>query len=393
MNLLRLQRYNFFSIYANFSLFICICQNFFVPLQPISDCKRKDTKYMAKDIITLLREIDASKVDLEKVDWTAYARELLELSELIKTPNQGFGWLYGMFALIGDFGLRDEVILQVLNAAYDLEKEFKQARRFEEDLMCIADIAKFLEKDSVSAPNYPRSFANCITWRQQGTGDILGKQYLALDELAWYYTIKDRRASKLIGYTQQLYLVAQQGIQESWVTNLVHGRRHDDGLLHIKTLEDFCKYLYLAQGQLCKLFEGRDDFNEIPTFYQMDKSLREECFEEYIKLRASDIFDIDEQWGSKQFHEEDYYEQIHQESKICLNHAIKLRDYRDAFEYHQIWRKGHESIIDLMQYFVDYIQRKAESKVEGQPGTTIIINGNVANAIGKVQELKSNNHE
>ena len=112
----------------------------------------------------------------------------------------------------------------------------------------------------------------------------------------------------------------------------------------------------------------------------------EEEIEEFRRFLFKELELIESKWST-----EEYYarlEQIENHGKKS-NKSANEEDKDEAELYKLLSKVPHLELKPTPAKKKAENKEKPASTVEGQPGTTIIINGNVANAIGKVEQLKT----
>lgn len=321
----------------------------------------EEKKEIRPDIIGMLRKIDEGELQVTEVDWQAYVHELVYLCDLIKMPRQSFGWLYGLFTQIRDFDVRRECLEEM---AYIAEKEtFRQAERLADDFHCMANIVDELKRVERYGPSDgdPKELYYPFTWRQEGTGYIEGVRYRGWDEILRYYTSGDR-STKLFYLSQQLCRTAESGVPDSVLCDMVYAMRHYWDF-ETENMVDFCKYLYLAQGHVCLLLKGIDNYNELPKYVEFDKELRDGCFDEYVHMRLNKLSKYDKDTEEKV---QEFYEHLYHEAKISLDHELELNSYRDTIVYERTWRKGRQGVNDLLHYLVSYLEHELKCFKKGE---------------------------
>ncbi len=350
------------------------------------------------DILQLMQEYNQGKIDLQQVDWETQLNNLLRTCDLIKTPSQSYGWLYGLFTVIEDLNLRSEFIDKLFYACLD-KKGIQHYDKFTEDIMCILDIVDNLRYFFKKNPEY-----TCVpyyVWRALGGYKSNDPQYLAMDELTMFYD-KLISPERLIALAEQLYNSHRSGIREPMLHELVHSVRYLGGV-SFDNIYDFSKYLFMAEGYRTMLLSGVEDFNEIPSIETFSRKLRNGCFDLYIEKRIEDDIkhEMDEDNSLLEDPTElDYYQQLYVEESSIANREFGMEQFKGSQAYHDMWYAARPEVLKMMEYFLQYLKLKMDKmkntpsiKVEGDyvAGSKNVtnMNGNVDQFIANVEQLNT----
>lgn len=353
------------------------------------------------DILQLMQEYSQGKIDLQQVDWDTQFDNLLHMCDLIKTPSQSYGWLYGLFTVIEDLNLRGDFIQKLFDVCSERVR-IPHYVQFSEDLMCILDIVDELSYYIKEHPEF-----TCVpyyVWRGIGGYTYTDPQYRAMDELTMYY---DALISpeKLVALAEQMYRSHKNGIREPMLHELVHSVRYMCNL-SFDSICIFSKYLFMAEGYRMMLVSGVENFNEIPRIDTFSRKLRNACFDLYIEKRIKDIkHEMDKDNTLLDDPSDlDYYQQLFVEESSIANREFGMEQFKGSQAYQDMWYAARPEVLKMMEYFLQYLKLKIEKmkttpsiKVEGDyvAGSKNVTNmhGNVDQFIANVEHLNTDKDE
>lgn len=193
------------------------------------------------------------------------------------------------------------------------------------------------------------------------TYDHVGIGGRGLNELALVWSNQYITGADLVMLAEEIYQAGQHEEKEPMIEQFLLCYRNADQL-SIEDISTFSRHLYLAECFRQYLVEGKMYTDAPMTFGDFKRKLRNASFEEYIRIRVEQIrVELDEDnWQLLDPTDDDCYRQLYEDEESVANREFGFEQFRGSIAYSQQWYDGRPEVLNMIKYFMDYLNWKME---------------------------------
>lgn len=319
---------------------------------------------------SLFSTINRGEKSIYDVDWVTFLRNILWMSQN-KANERHITWVsivWGFTNELVDYNKRIDLLgLWQTKAQLCFENE-DECKRFVEN--CDAVIRYNLQLRGLilhHGAKVPHLYDHV---------ELGGR---GLNELALVWERKNISGVDLVMLAEEIYQAHQRGEKEPMIEEFLQSYRYFNHISFNDVLT-FSRFLFLAESFRQYLVDGKMQTSAPLTFGDFNRKLRNESFEEYIRLRIEQIREEQENnnWLLLDPTDEDCYQQLYKEEESVANREFGFEQFRGSIAYSQQWYDGRPDVLNMIKYFMDYLSWKMEHLDKGDMSKnhpTQVING------------------
>ena len=316
--------------------------------------------------VHILRAINRGETRLETVDWKPYLSDIVKMIGLMKNPISYIGCAWALLNEIDDFSKRADILGMWQDVAPQCFPTKETSDAFISDAECLKEInIRLRGLVLMQGAQLPHMY-----------DDVDGGK--GLNELALVWEKKYIDGKDLVSLASEIHTSVRSGEKDPMIEHFLYCSRQYNRL-PFENICDFSKSLYLAESFRQYLVEGKMYTSAPMTFGDFSRKLRNACFEEYIRLRLEQIREEkdNDNWQLLDPTEEECYQELYDEEKSIADREFMFEQFRGSIAYSQQWYNGRPEVLNMIKYFMDYLDWKMANIQDKNVRTnnTQIING------------------
>lgn len=301
------------------------------------------------DIVHIMEDINSGKIRYTEVDWEQHLRFVIKLCKRMTSKMPYVIWLWGLLSIIEDPDKRMDILGKMQEVSYRcFDLEVFEARKFREDCACIYRICSKVREINIKGAKVAHSWID---------------ERKSLNDLALILSDDVVDSQWLVTLANDIYYMVQQNEREELLTSVLRAY-HPIKTFRMYNIVDFAKNLYIAEGFRHLILSGKEDYMDIPTLDSFDTKLLKACFEEYIRLRCSDIKDSIERELTHvgDADELECWENLLEEENQYINRENSLEEFYGSSAYKAMWYPGKPQVLKMINSFSKYLQNKIKKE-------------------------------
>ena len=200
-----------------------------------------------------------------------------------------------------------------------------------------------------------------------------------LNEMALLWSDKYVEGKDLVALASEIHKTVSNGKKDPVIEYFLYCNRNYNQL-PFDNIYDFSRNLFLAESFRQYLVTGKMNTSAPLAFTDIKRRLRNACFEEYIRLRLAPIEAEMEEDNSLLLDPtiDDIYQELYNQESSVVNREQMFEDFRGSQAYHDRWYRGRPEVLQMIQYFIDYLNWKIanlHSNPQSQNDTTYNVQG------------------
>lgn len=317
---------------------------------------------------TLMKKINQGERNIRQVDWVTFLSDLVKAFRIMKTPVSSIGWAWALIGEIDEPTKRMDVLGLWQDAAPKCFPTKEESDEFIAHCDCLVRINSRLRN------LYIRESAQLPHIYDGEYGDK------GLNELAMIWADNHVTGDDLVALASEIHRSVSEGVRPPLIEQILLSSRNYNHLA-FDNIYDFSRYLFLAESFRKFLLDGKANSDAPMTFGKFKRKIRNACFDAYIQLRIDQIKEETEydNWILVDpERDEDYYPMLYEAENMVLNREKQFETFKESKAYHDRWFNGRPDVLNMMQYFIDYLTWKMEHSNSKNMQTnthTNIING------------------
>lgn len=313
---------------------------------------------------TLMKEINQGERNIRQVDWVTFLSDLVKAFHFMKTPVSSIGWAWALIGEIDEPTKRMDVLGLWQDAAPKCFPTKEESDEFIAHCDCLVRINSRLRN------LYIRESAQLPHIYDGEYGDK------GLNELAMIWADNHVTGYDLVALASEIHRSVMEGMRPTLIEQVLLSSRNY-GHLAFDNIYDFSRYLFLAESFRKFLLDGKANSDAPMTFVDMKRKIRNACFEEYIRMRLAHIETEMEDDNSLLLDPtiDDLYQELYNQERSVVDREYMFEDFRGSQAYHDRWFNGRPEVLQMMKYFMDYLDWKMEHLHKNDKSKVIVNNG------------------
>lgn len=296
------------------------------------------------DILQVMQDINAGKINYTDVDWEFHLKHLLFLCRLMPKKFPDVILVWGIVSILDDPSKKMDVIGKLRDVAPTCFESSSDAKGFIDDCMCIYNV--------------------CIQARACNLRNDIRVQHVwtddrkELNDLALIFSDETVDAKWMVGMIEEMKRSETDNRKHPMMEIILRANRNV-GRLSIDNIVGFAKRLYIAEGFRQMILSGQIDYRDIPSLEKFNWRLRNACFDVYIDLRKEQIKDILNQDNTRVDGADDFEAlqyMLNEEQSVV---AKELKMYQEPSAIDK-WYPGMRHVKDMITVFIQYLPKKIE---------------------------------
>lgn len=317
---------------------------------------------------TLMKEINQGVRNMRQVDWVTFLSDLVKVFRMMKQPISSIGWIWALISEIDEPTKRMDLLAIWQDAAQKCFLTQEESDEFIANCDCLVRINSRLRSLYIrESAQLPHTYDD----------DWGGK---ALNELAMIWEDNHVTGDDMVALASEIHRSVIEGVRPPLVEQVLLSSRNYNHLA-FDNVYDFSRNLFLAECFRKFLIDGKANSDAPMTFGKFKRKIRNACFESYIRLRIDQIKKEKENdnWLLVDPDDKDYYPMLYEEESIIVNREMHFEaSFKGSQAYHDKWFNGRPEVLNMMQYFMQYLDWKIKRNVNKNMQTsnqTNIFNG------------------
>lgn len=299
--------------------------------------------------LEVMRAINRGEQNLYSVDWKTYLSELVAIVDML--PDQTYiGVLWLLLGEIDDGMKRTSILGRLQEEAPKCFPSKEAADAFISDADCLVRINSRIRQLGIQ---------RCAKIPDTYTSTEPGRN--GYNELALLWSDKYVSACDLVALASEVRNSVQVGAERErrLVEFFLYSSRNYEKL-PFDNMYDFFMCLFLAESFRHHLITGKMNSAIKLCFVDFKRTLRNECFDEYIRLRIKKIKEEldDDNTLLLDPTEWDCYARLYEEESAVYNRQIHFEEFRGSAAYAMQWCEGRPDVLEMMRYFMAYLELK-----------------------------------
>ena len=300
--------------------------------------------------LDILRAINRGEQKIADVDWQSYLSHFVMLIHLMKEFSP-IGVVWTFLNEIDDFTKRMDILGRWQDLAPKCFPSKDAADAFISDMACLVRInirlRALIIQHGAQIPNtYDRV-------------DIGGK---GLNEIALVWSDKFVHGRDIVALASEIHATIQSGEKDPLIEYFLYSSRQYDQL-SFDNVYDFSRNIFLAESFRQYLVTGKMYTSDPMGFADIKRRLRNECFDEYIRLRLAQIKEEMDEDNTLLLDPtiDDYYNRLYEEEYSIYNRETMFENFRGSQAYSDRWYNGRPEVLEMMKYFMEYLKWKKDN--------------------------------
>lgn len=319
------------------------------------------------DELNILRAINRDEIRLENVDWKPYLSNILKMIGLMENLISYIGCAWALLQEVDDFSIRAGILSKWQDLAPQCFPTKEASDSFYADMQCLKHIYYNLRGlILLQGAETPHTYD-----RVDG-----GK---SLNEMALLWSDKYVDGINMVALASEIHKTVQSGEKDPVIEYFLYCNRNYNQL-PFDNIYDFSRNLFLAESFRQYLVTGKMYTSAPLAFIDIKRKLRNACYEEYIRLRLAQIEAEMEDDNSLLLDPtiDDLYKELYNQESSVVNREQMFEDFRGSQAYHDRWYRGRPEVLQMIQYFIDYLDWKIanlHSHTQSQNNKTYNVQG------------------
>ena len=317
--------------------------------------------------LNILRAINRGETRLETVDWKPYLSDIVKMIGLMNPPISYIGCAWALLQEIDDFSRRADILSKWQDLAPQCFPTKEASDSFYADAECLKMVNIHLRGlILLQGAQMPHTY-----------DDIDGGK--GLNEMALLWSDRYVEGKDLVALATEIHKTVSNGEKDPVIEYFLYCNRNYNQL-PFNNISDFSRNLFLAESFRQYLVTGKMNTSAPLAFTDIKRRLRNACFEEYIRLRLAQIEAEMEEDNSLLLDPtiDDIYQELYNQESSVVNREQMFEDFRGSQAYHDRWYRGRPEVLQMIQYFIDYLNWKIanlHSYPQSQNNTTYNVQG------------------
>ena len=300
--------------------------------------------------VKILRAINRDEIRLENVDWKTWLSSLVNMVELLKKTPKPVSYIGSAWALlieIDDYARRADILAKWQSIAPQCFPSKEAADAFCSDAECLKNIDYSLRGLVLQqGAQLPHIY-----------DDVDGGN--GLNEMALLWADEYVTGSDMVMLASEIHKTVSGCDKDPVIEYFLYSSRNS-GKLPFDNIYDFSRNLFLAESFRQYLTSGKMNTSAPLAFTDIKRKLRNTCFEEYIRQRIAQIEAEMEDDNSLLLDPtiDDLYQELYCQESSVVNRELMFEDFRGSQAYHDRWYRGRPEVLQMIQYFIDYLKLK-----------------------------------
>lgn len=316
---------------------------------------------------TLMKEINQGVRNIRQVDWVTFLSDLVKAFRMLKQPVSSIGWVWALISEIDEPTKRMDLLALWQDAAPKFLPIEEERNEFIANCDCLVHINSRLRSLYIQNAQLPHTYDD--EWGGKG-----------LNELAMIWADNYVTGYDMVALASGIHQSVITGVKPPLIEQILLSSRNCN-YLAFDNIYDFSRNLFLAECFRKFLIDGKANSDAPMTFGKFKRKIRNACFDAYIQLRIDQIKEETEydNWILVDpERDEDYYPMLYKVENMVLDREKQFETFKGSQAYHDRWFNGRPDVLNMMQYFIDYLNWKIEHSNNKNMQTnthTNIING------------------
>ena len=312
---------------------------------------------------TLMKEINQGERNIRQVDWVTFLSDLIKAFRIMKKPVSPIGWVWALIGEIDEPTKRMELLSLWQDAAPKCFPTKEESDEFIASCDCLVRINSRLRHLYISeSAQLPHTY----------DGEYGGK---GLNELAVIWADNHVYGEDLVALASEIHRSVMEGMRPPLIEQVLLSSRNY-GHLAFDNIYDFSRNLFLAESFRTFLLEGKANSDVPMTFVDLKRKIRNACFDEYIRMRLAQIESEMENDNSLLLDPtiDDMYQELYSQERSVVDREFMFETFRGSQAYRERWYRGRPDVLQMMKYFMDYLNWKMENLHDVQKQPKVIVN-------------------
>ena len=300
--------------------------------------------------LDVLRAINRGEQKIADVNWQNYLSHFVTILSLMEGISHiGCAWTF--LNEIDDFTKRMDILGRWQDLAPKCFSNKETADTFISDMDCLVRINIRLRELVI---RYGEKIPT--TYDQVNIGGE------GLNEMALVWSNKFVHGRDIVALASEIHTTIQSGEKDPLIEYFLYSSRKYDQL-PFDNIYDFSRSLFLAESFRQYLVTGKMYTSNPMGFADIKRKLRNECFDEYIRLRITQIKEEMDEDNTLLLDPTvyDYYNRLYEEESCVVNREIMFENFRGSQAYSDMWYNGRLEVLQMLKYFIDYLKWKIEN--------------------------------
>ena len=317
---------------------------------------------------TLMKEINQGERNMRQVDWVTFLSDLVKAFRVMKQPISSIGWVWALISEIDEPTKRMDMLGIWQDAAQKCFPTKEERDEFIANCDCLVRINSRLRWLYIhESAQLPHTYD--ADWGGKG-----------LNELAMIWADNHVTGDDMVALASEIHRSSMEGVRPPLIEQVLLSSRNYNHLA-FDNVYDFSRNLFLAECFRKFLIDGKANSDGPMTFCDFKRKIRNACFDAYIRLRVEQIkkeTEYDNWILVDPECDEDYYPMLYEAESIVVNREMQFEAFKGSQAYHDRWFNGRPEVLQMMKYFMDYLDWKIKqdrNKNMQASSHTNIING------------------
>ena len=300
--------------------------------------------------VNILRAINRGEKRWDEPDWQSYLSSIVKMIGLMNPPISYIGCAWALLNEIDNYHIRNLILGKWQDLALKCFPTQEAADDFIADMDCLVrtniDLKALIVMHGAKMPH---------TYNNVDGGK-------GLNELALVWADEYVSATGMVSLASEIHNTVSAGEKDPMIEYFLYSSRNRDQL-PFDNIYDFSRNLFLAESFRQYLTTGKMYTSAPLGFADIKRKLRNACFEEYIRLRIAQIEAEmeDDNLLLLDPTTEDYYQELYKQERSVVDREEMFESFRGSQAYHDRWYRGRPEVLQMIQYFMKYLEWKMEN--------------------------------
>lgn len=314
---------------------------------------------------TLMKEINQGVRNMRQVDWVTFLSDLVKVFRMMKQPISSIGWIWALISEIDEPTKRMDLLAIWQDVAHKCFSTKEESDEFIANCDCLVRINSRLRSLYIrESAQLPHTYD--ADWGGKG-----------LNELAMIWAYNHVTGDDMVALASEIHRSSMEGVRPPLIEQVLLSSRNYNHLA-FDNVYDFSRNLFLAECFRKFLIDGKANSDGPMTFGDFKRKIRNACFDAYIRLRVEQIkkeTEYDNWILVDPECDEDYYPMLYEAESIVVNREMQFEAFKGSQAYHDRWFNGRPEVLNMMQYFMQYLDWKMEHLHKNDKSKVIVNNG------------------
>jgi len=327
----------------------------------------KEIDNIDKQHADLLKAINNGELNIGQVDWISFLSTYINTFRSSNFPISTIAWTWALCGEIDEPTKRMDLLGIWQDAAHKCFSAKEERDEFIANCDCLVRINSRLRWLYIhESAQLPHTYDG--VWGGKG-----------LNELAMIWADNHVTGDDMVALASEIHRSSMEGVRPPLIEQVLLSSRNYNHLA-FDNVYDFSRNLFLAECFRKFLIDGKANSDGPMTFGDFKRKIRNACFDSYIRLRIEQIKKEkeDDNWLLVDPDDKDYYPMLYEAESIVVNREMQFEAFKGSQAYHDRWFNGHPEVLQMMKYFMDYLDWKIKqdrNKNMQASSHTNIING------------------